>query len=45
MDRKADRALRMECVSWRRFLEMDDCLELVTREKPQMTDRKGMKSG
>lgn len=35
----------MECVSWRRFLEMDDCLELVTREKPQMTDRKGMKSG
>lgn len=42
--RKADGALRMECVSWRRFLEMDDCLEMVTRETPQTTDGEGMKS-
>lgn len=38
--RKADGALRME----RRFLETDDCLDMVTRETPQTTDGEGMKS-
>lgn len=40
--RKAERALRMECVSWRCSLGPEDCLEMVTREDSWKRNEEGM---